>query len=172
MLFQIPKFANGNETEAYEKDKFHLVYGRISCPYGRYLINPSKNKYENFRVSELGLLLNESGSVIAEPGQFCLEKFSEYDYRILPVACSQQKFIEPNNNISVKNILHVVGMVLSLPFLFSTFLVYALVTELRNLHGKSLMCHVASLSMAYTSLVFIKFNTHKLNKSSCIILGK
>jgi len=134
-------------------------------------MNPLKNEQDSFNISELGQLLNKSGFVIAKPEQFCLEKFSEYNYQILPIVCSEDIFIEPKN-ISIKNVVHIIGMGLSLPFLLTTFLVYALIKELRNLHGKSLMCHIASLMMAYISLIIIKFASDEMSKGSCVILGK
>lgn len=52
-----------------------------------------------------------------------------------------------------------------MPFTVATFLVYALIEELRNLHGKCLMCYVACLFVLHVDLVLIQlrmFNTgHK-----------
>ncbi|XP_060865535.1 G-protein coupled receptor Mth2-like isoform X2 [Metopolophium dirhodum] len=69
------------------------------------------------------------------------------------------------------NIVYTIGMILSLPFLFSTFLVYALIRDLRNLHGKSLMCHVATLMVAYTSLITVQFISDLVNEEWCVFLA-
>lgn len=147
-------------------------------PTEKYKLMPSNdNPDDNFRINEAGWLLNESGLVIAPPGLFCLEYFSQFDFQILPVVCSlpmsyykelQQVSVE---NESSMNVYHTLGMMLSLPFLFSTFLVYALIRDLRNLHGKSLMCHVATLLLAYSSLIVIQFTTNHINQKLCINLG-
>lgn len=123
-----------------------------------------------FQVSESGWLLNESGHAIAKPDQFCLEQFSEFNYQNIPLVCTPP--YDESNNDAGTNIMHTIGMLLSLPFLFLTFLVYALIRDLQNLHGKSLMCHVATLLIAYTSLIAIQFVTDKIDKNFCIILGK
>lgn len=50
------------------------------------------------------------------------------------------------------------GMMLSVPFLIATFLVYALLPELRNIHGKCLLCYLFSLTIGYSSLALLQLN--------------
>lgn len=73
-----------------------------------------------------------------------------------------------------------IGMILSVPFLMATFIVYALIPELRNVHGKSLMCYVFSLTLAYALLAFVQLYTNNdscrnggecLNKTVCATFG-
>lgn len=45
---------------------------------------------------------------------------------------------------------------LSLPFLIATFVIYACIDELQNLHGKCLMCYVLSLIILHIDLVIIQ----------------
>lgn len=54
-------------------------------------------------------------------------------------------------------------MLLSVPFLVITFLVYGLIPELRNLHGKNLMSYVVCLSVAYTSMAIIHLKTDTIS---------
>lgn len=49
-------------------------------------------------------------------------------------------------------------MIFSLPFLVITFCVYGFIPELRNLHGKSLMCYVFSLMTLYVSLSVVQLD--------------
>lgn len=136
-------------------------------------MSPSERTTDNFRISEKGWLLNESGSNIAEPGQFCIDQFHKFNFQILPVVCSRPRKDITNEKEPAIKLIFTVGMILSLPFLFSTFLVYALIRDLRNLHGKSLMCHVATLLVAYASLIVVQFITTNIFKMKyCIILGK
>lgn len=126
----------------------------------------------------MGLLLNESGFIIAPPGRFCLEQFSEFNYEITALVCSlsQEELEKLDLPGEKERRIHMYytafAMTLSLPFLFSTFLVYALIRDLRNLHGKSLMCHVATLLVAYSSLILVQFMSTKINDKFCVILGK
>jgi hypothetical protein len=56
-------------------------------------------------------------------------------------------------------------------FLIATFVVYAIIPELRNTPGANLMCHVASTATAYTSVGIWSLNMLMLNKKACITLG-
>lgn len=47
-------------------------------------------------------------------------------------------------------------MLISIPFLIITLLVYGCIKELRNLHGKCLMSYVWSLTILYLSLFIIR----------------
>jgi len=135
----------------------------------KYRLTPSLNKTDSFQITKTGWLLNESGAIIAAPDKFCLESFADDDFQTLPVVCSPPLM---EDEATGGNMLYTIGMILSLPFLFSTFLVYALIRDLRNLHGKSLMCHVATLMVAYTSLITVQFVTNYVTEEWCVFLGK
>ncbi|CAG9805772.1 unnamed protein product [Chironomus riparius] len=66
-----------------------------------------------------------------------------------------------------------IGMLISIPFLIITFLVYALIPELRNLHGKCLMCYTLSLTVLYATLSIIQMDkTHLILQTlPCIASG-
>lgn len=49
--------------------------------------------------------------------------------------------------------------IISCFFLMATFVVYCCLPSLQNLHGKTLMCHVASLFVAYATLAVEAFMT-------------
>lgn len=152
------------------------MYRKPKCSNDRkFHLRPAKNKgLDDFRVSETGRLSIGSGpSVIEYPAeQFCLEQFSDSDFRIEAIFCDVGAPPEPVAESGVKNLLYTVAVLLSLPFLIITFLVYALVRELRNLHGKSLMCHVATLLVAYACLVVNRTATDRLDTNGCIVLGE
>jgi G protein-coupled receptor Mth (Methuselah protein) len=65
------------------------------------------------------------------------------------------------------------GMLISLPFLIATFLVYGIIPELRNLHGKCLMAYVFSLMIFYIGSIIAHFLRSKLYKNDirCVMLG-
>lgn len=63
-------------------------------------------------------------------------------------------------------------MIFSLPFLLITFCVYGFIPELRNLHGKSLMCYVFSLTVLYISLSVVQLEASGMIESlPCILSG-
>ncbi len=61
-------------------------------------------------------------------------------------------------------------LILSAVFLIATFIVYAIIPEIRNTHGISIMCHVASLAVMYIGLGTIQTNLDFPNWL-CIGLG-
>ena len=64
------------------------------------------------------------------------------------------------------------GMMVSLPFLLATFLVYAFIPELRNLHGLAMMSYLSALFVMYLSLVFIKLKSKALMELElCQVIG-
>jgi len=128
---------------------------------------PSLNKTNNFRITIAGWLLNEFGDIIAAPGQFCMDSFPKFNFQTLPVICYP---VLENKAIDL-DMIHI-GNILSLPFLFSTFLVYALIRDLRNLHGKSLMCHIATLFVDKTIKTFSDLGGEYFYPKWCIFSGK
>ena len=62
-------------------------------------------------------------------------------------------------------------MLVSAAFPVATFLVYASVRQLHNLHGVIVMCYSISLAVLFIGLAIIKLATHSLSNFSCILLG-
>lgn len=87
----------------------------------------------------------------------------------MPLLC----FPDPDAGSVVNTIVFTmfpIGMLLSTVFMALTLVVYGLLPELRNLHGKCLMCHVACLLMAYLSLSIIQLGTSILPEWMCTFL--
>ncbi|XP_074038802.1 G-protein coupled receptor Mth2 isoform X7 [Leptinotarsa decemlineata] len=73
-------------------------------------------------------------------------------------------------NDKVPGILYAIGMIISMPFLLATFLVYALLPE-PNLHRRALMSYVATLLMGYILLVSVQLSSEGISDVSCNLLG-
>lgn len=63
-------------------------------------------------------------------------------------------------------------MIISVPFLLVTFLVYLFVPQLRNMHGKCLICNFGSLMVGYIILAWIKLQGWKADEDLCIPMGR
>lgn len=149
----------------------------------KYQLIPSNTSDSNsFDASEDEWLLDNLKSKYVEPCQFCLDRLLEMDFKSLSITCETNEngldvhytaiFCYDINEENELSILNMVAMMVSLPYLLVTFLVYTLIKKLRNLHGKSLMCHVAALLVAYTSLIIIQFISNQIEKNVCILFGK
>ncbi|KAG5679683.1 hypothetical protein PVAND_009236 [Polypedilum vanderplanki] len=68
-------------------------------------------------------------------------------------------------------IYYPVGMILSIPFLILTLTVYAAIADLRNIHGKCLMCYICGLIVLYFCLIHIQTSSALLEEDSCISSG-
>ncbi|XP_063697183.1 G-protein coupled receptor Mth2-like [Culicoides brevitarsis] len=79
--------------------------------------------------------------------------------------------VHPTTDIRLKILGY--GMLISVPFLIITLIVYMIFPELRNVHGLSLMSFVGALTLAYTFLGITNatsLNAHK-NPLQCTIFG-
>jgi hypothetical protein len=131
-----------------------------------YILKPSNiSDADNFGISEDGWLLNHLKSKSAAPGQFCIDQLFENEFQIIAIACE----ISPPTGLCIN---HIVALIVSVPCLLVTFIMYAFFKKLRNLHGKSLMCHIAALLVAYTSLIIIQFIYNQIENNVCILIGK
>jgi G protein-coupled receptor Mth (Methuselah protein) len=63
------------------------------------------------------------------------------------------------------------GLLISVPFLIVTMLAYCLITELRDLHGKTLVCHILCLTVAYIFLAAVQLGGETLNQQLCVIVA-
>jgi hypothetical protein len=105
--------------------------------------------------------------------KYCLEKviFSEDEMEgIYTFLCfPEDEMVEDD---SLQFTLCSLGLITSSVFLFATFLVYACLPSLQNLHGKTLMCHVASLFAAYVCLSIAQLGGENLDLFLCAAVGE
>ena len=67
-------------------------------------------------------------------------------------------------------------LIVSSVFLMLTFMVYAVLPEIQNIHGVTVMCYVASSAVMYITFALIQFKVGVLvddvSNEICIALGK
>jgi hypothetical protein len=159
-----PQFTDENNQSVTDIDVFTL-YGN-PCQGGVYRLD---DESDVFTLSPTGVLnVPAEGNFTA--AEYCIEGF-ENPEQILPLLCftDDEEVAEEEQGTGM---LYAVGMIISVPFLFATFLVYAMIPELRNLHGKSLMCHVTSLLTAYFFLAIVQIGSSSLSNAFCVFCGK
>jgi hypothetical protein len=113
---------------------------------------------------------------------YCLEKVysPEFDMDgMYTFLCFPDQLAEPSRT---PFILCSIGLITSSFFLLVTFLVYACLPSLQNLHGKTLMCYVVSLFAAYVCLSAAQLggpsveennnNNNNNNNNTCVALGE
>lgn len=131
-----------------------------------FIFNPHSNSKDSFSISIDGKLLHEL-SVDVPPRKFCIDQlWSDSGFRHIALVCQ----LNQENGLPE---ITVSALIISIPFLFMTILVYALTKDLRDLYGKCLICQVSSLLMAYVSLVISQWKTKEVVEINfCVPLGK
>nr|CAD7578977.1 unnamed protein product [Timema californicum] len=155
------------------EDHFIVMYGDPCGDKGKYLLEPEEYPDDHYFLLEDGaLFLPNLDNNTLDSSQFCIELINSTG-RIMPLVCfPEADAVLASNEEEAVTLMYPVGMLLSEPFLLVTVLVYALIPELRNLHGKSLMCHVSSLLTAYLFLSVMQLNVSGIGDISCMVSGE
>ncbi|XP_031355688.1 G-protein coupled receptor Mth2-like [Photinus pyralis] len=133
-----------------------IIDGYIYCPHGNiYSLNAAEDP---FFVQRNGSLWVPFAEEIIDLDSYCVD---DIDGELSGLTCIDWT----DDVVTVNNY----GMIISMPFLLATFIVYGLLPE-RNMHGKSLMSYVISLFGAYLFLVIIQEHTEIVG-AGCIALG-
>ncbi|XP_055606806.1 G-protein coupled receptor Mth2-like isoform X2 [Uranotaenia lowii] len=109
-------------------------------------------------------LVDDSGSVL-NMGEFLL---SHKDYCLAPREGNETTLLMYCPMTEESRVPHVIGIFVSIPFLIVTLAIYICIPELRNIHGKSLICHVFALLCVYVLLLLTNF---RLTSGWCKIQG-
>ncbi|XP_034480581.1 probable G-protein coupled receptor Mth-like 10 isoform X1 [Drosophila innubila] len=111
---------------------------------------PQLNYYDTYKIFENGTLLREDDEQYMSKNEYCMVPTfvnrTDLYYIINPANCDML-----NENTTVK-IINGFAMLFSIPFMLLTIAVYLLIPELRNQHGKSLVCYLLGLTFGYILL--------------------
>lgn len=145
------------------EDHFVLVKNQHQCPTGRYKLEPEKYPEDQFVLQSNGTLL--AGNNILPQWKYCLDLHEDH-VGVKVLVCYDPEVPE----IAVGGIIYPFGIAISVPFLLATLFVYAIIPELKNLYGMTLMCYVGCLVVAYSFLASERFvySGHPL----CVTIGE
>ncbi|KAL3275853.1 hypothetical protein HHI36_020594 [Cryptolaemus montrouzieri] len=155
--FDIPLHDKESFIQLYDENDF-IVGTMENCNF--YLLNKDADPDDAFYVQVNGDLWLPSYQQTQEKSRYCLE-FLKND-SLVALVC----FPDFQLKLSVRTS----GMIISMPFLLVTFIVYAILPD-RNLHMKALMCYVINLLFAYIFLVTIQLSDEVIEDTLCGILG-
>lgn len=165
--FRLPDIVDDNG--AVVNASINVVYGSMLVCEGLayiYYLDPSEDSSEEYVILDTGWLRRGDGRR-EPPKTFCLDQI-ESKTTVLPFFCYPEDEDPTNDTFAVYPKL----MIISLPFLLATFIVYAGIKQLRNLHGKCLMSHVSALSLSYICLTVVQIASEEINQFTCTSLGK
>jgi len=134
------------------------------CQFGRYLLNPEENPDDEYMFLVNGSLYQPRINEFVE--FYCLAILQKDKYEVTLCFDSEDEIVsEEQNGIPV-------GLIVSLPFLLATFVVYSILPELRSMHGYTLRGYVGSLFIAYMFLAITQLTQQDIIPDSvCIALG-
>ncbi|XP_070071865.1 G-protein coupled receptor Mth2 isoform X3 [Drosophila takahashii] len=138
------------------------------CPK-MFSLQPDINYWDNYAIFENGSMLRVDDGLIIRKNEFCLVPAyvneSDLFYTIRPANCEMQ-----DDRGTVK-LINAYAMLFSIPFMMLTIAVYLLIPELRNQHGKSLVCYLVGLSVGYTALCYVQLYKIDATSTECVVLG-
>ncbi|XP_024889439.1 G-protein coupled receptor Mth2-like isoform X2 [Temnothorax curvispinosus] len=148
-----------------EVDQIFQLTVHDPCPkVGRYVLDPDEEPNDAFMFLLNGSLYRPRIKEV-DIDLYCLIVFQRDKYEI--AVC----FDPSDSSEPVPDGYHV-GLIISLPFLLTTFVVYSILPELQNMHGYTLRGYVGSLFVAYMSLAVIQqIPQTSLSDAACIILA-
>ncbi|XP_076378233.1 G-protein coupled receptor Mth2 isoform X2 [Megalopta genalis] len=154
-----PLYRADGEFELLEKspkvERFRFIVAS-PCNKGRFKLNPDKYPSDEYKLLDNGKLYRPPNKAFLNGAEYCLGRVA-YD-KLDVLIC----FLEEDDAINVNvNMAYPIGMILSTPFLFVTFLVYTVVPELNNMHGLTLRGYIGSLLVAYILLAILQTTPQK-----------
>ncbi|XP_014210181.1 G-protein coupled receptor Mth-like [Copidosoma floridanum] len=163
-------------------DHFYVIYERECIADNAFILwitGPKKSYNEHFNVSLTGSLShynernNQTSFFLYSQEQYCLAWSEAYNITKIR-ACTN---LEEYQSIVIDNMLRWsmgISNWFSAFFCLLTFLIYSLFEDLRNLHGKTLMCYVMCLAIADVLVPFIRNNELQnalFDDTSCQVMG-
>ncbi|EFN71976.1 G-protein coupled receptor Mth2 [Camponotus floridanus] len=150
---------NETESSTFNITKDYGVLIGKPCEHGMYPVDPKEEKW----------LLTAEGHVLADyeifdQNKYCMDIFynkSEFDHNFHLFICFEnpETQFNPTQFNPTRYQVTTTLQITSCAFLLMTLLVYVCLPSLQNLHGKTLMCHVSSLFLAFTCLAIIPWIT-------------
>ncbi|OAD59565.1 G-protein coupled receptor Mth2 [Eufriesea mexicana] len=127
----------------------------------RYKLIPNIYPDDAFKFLNNGsIYMKEKNSIIPE-SDYC---FGISDTDMFDVFLCFNSDAQPEDPI-----MFPIGLFVSVPFLFATFIVYVLIPELKNMHGRTLRGYIASLLIAYVILAIVQISPqNQISDPFCI----
>lgn len=143
---------------------FHVHDPCDSLNAPRYKLIPNIYPDDAFKFLNNGsIYMIERNSIIPE-SDYC---FGISDTDMFDVFLCFNSDAQPEDPI-----IFPIGLFVSVPFLFATFIVYVLIPELKNMHGRTLRGYIASLLIAYVILAIVQISPqNQISDSFCIAFG-
>uniref|UniRef100_A0A1I8NM82 G-protein coupled receptors family 2 profile 2 domain-containing protein n=1 Tax=Stomoxys calcitrans TaxID=35570 RepID=A0A1I8NM82_STOCA len=156
---------NGTMVRKHVTKEFTIVQG-VPCE-GAYSLAPQLDEEDAWDIFENGSILRHYDMAYLTKRDYCLMpmELDDGQWVLNPMNCP---IVKPASlSLQINNI----AMAISVPFIILTIMVYALIPELRNLHGKCLISYLSPLAIGYTILSTISLSEVEFPNFVCSCLG-
>ena len=165
-------------------DDFYVIH-TMDCATPELLVIVASGEYklpgENFQIVPNGSLIltqidkdnNKVAITAYGPERYCIEHLEATNGTIF-ITCRTEGQLSELKRESIKRWAETATNWFSVIFLIMTFIVYLILPDLRNIHGLTLMSHIACLTVTYTFLPIMKHNEFqgRISKGLCVAVGK
>ncbi|XP_050514672.1 G-protein coupled receptor Mth2-like isoform X6 [Diabrotica virgifera virgifera] len=159
------KFYNNSEVYLTSDSSDYFVVSGHPCVSNDQIFS---HEIDDYFIQKNGSLYSSVSNTSHSIYTYCL-------VHKLGLVCLNTSESNTQSNVESKYVTYIriiqsVGMIISMPFLLLTFLVYLLLPE-RNLHRRALMSYVFTLLAAYITLVTIQLYSGQFPDTTCHVLG-
>ncbi|XP_061397128.1 G-protein coupled receptor Mth2-like [Musca vetustissima] len=135
-----------------------------------FALDPQTYPDDAWQIFENGTLFVETGELYMTRQDFCM-------LTTLDVNDTSRRYLNPaicevGSGRGTVKIINAYAMLFSIPFMVLTIIVYLAIPELRNQHGKSLVCYLFGLIVGYSLMSVGALNVHmNVMSIECKVLG-
>lgn len=158
-------------------DSYGIIHS-AECDEGRSYLRTA----ENFNLHRNGTVETRNINYHSTKKSYCLEQVYIHSQDILNSLKIQNgstnAFVcippgpKPSETKSILNTIKNCVLVLSCIFLFLTLVVYIILPDLRNAHGKIVMSHVCTMLIMFIAVSYLRLPHPKLEIGWCKFVGK
>ena len=155
-------------------DEFIPRYG-TPCRTGSWALDPEPPSNDKFYLMENGTVYIDNSDYgtsdeLLDLDDYCLASIMTENGSNSYVTVCFEEFEKLQKEIPL---FYPITMILSLPCLVATFVVYAIIPELQTMHGLTLRAYIACLFVAYVLLIVVQIGDDNISSSylTCSSLG-
>ncbi|XP_066587466.1 G-protein coupled receptor Mth2-like [Prorops nasuta] len=142
----------------------------------RYDLNPDEFPDDKFFLLENGSVFQTSFKYMVDYSRYCFGAVGNNSRKYHVIMCFDDEIppgvVVPEDDNLIIKFDFPIGMIISVPFLLVTFLVYTLIPDLRNMHGNTLRCYIGPLIVAYISLAVLQITPPaQMSDIACLFIA-
>lgn len=167
-------FNNLTNNPEYFYDYIHIFFRDPCIGRLKTRLNPKRKKNDEFKLLNNGTIIKVNG-VLITINNYCLSIIDRDSYSV--VLCLDPK-------IKINDIIYInstdekinpslpIGMIISIPFMILTFVIYSIIPDLKNIHGLTLRGYISTLCIGYALLAMMQITSSDyFTDSICIAIG-